>query len=137
VVSAPTKQLFIIFFEVEMTKHTPGPWNVGKSNGNKMTVICLDPEQSAGTAIAFTVSRDKRSLEQCEADARLIAAAPELLEELEKYVKACDLCDGYGIIEYQPSGIDGYLPTGDANFVTEDCPRCAKASAVIAKAKGE
>jgi hypothetical protein len=64
-------------------KHTPGPWFVGKSNGNLRTVICTDPERSSTTALAFTVSREGRSFEQCEADASVMAASAEMYELLK------------------------------------------------------
>lgn len=54
----------------------------------------------------------------------------ELEAGLAEVVKNCEFCDD-GFIEYQPSGIDGYLPTGDANFVTEPCPNCSAARALL------
>jgi hypothetical protein len=59
--------------------HTPGPWRVGNlktSEFGKCYVYGKD-----GVLTADCVSR-KRGLE-CEANARLIAAAPSLLEALE------------------------------------------------------
>lgn len=67
---------------------------------------------------------------------KMKANAPLMFAALEKIVKECDYCEE-GFIEYQPSGIDGYLPTGDANFVTEPCFYCRYAREVISKVKGE
>jgi hypothetical protein len=67
-----------------MSKHTPGPWTANKptqSNGRA--------EVHAGpmlVAQAFNWMLDAEGDEQCWADARLIAAAPELLEALRLVV---------------------------------------------------
>lgn len=102
-----------------MNKHTPYPWHI--RNGNE-----------------FYIYRETQTIASVEkeADAKLIAAAPEMFTALEQIIKECDYCED-GFIEYQPSGIDGYLPTGDANFVTEPCFYCASARAAIAKATGK
>lgn len=58
------------------TKHTPGPWMVaGQGDGNKQLPISAD-----GKIIAAV--RDQGSF----SDARLIAAAPDLLEALKTLV---------------------------------------------------
>lgn len=97
-----------------MSKHTPGPWRI---NGNNMfRWIVADSE-------VFTHSGDvNRSAYGgnmvCEsvhkANARLIAAAPELLEALKEIV---DAADGAGWEQLDPS--------------------FKKARAAIAKATGE
>ena len=54
-----------------VARHTPGPWTVEKGN-----VGSLHP--------LFVVAPDRDGLRPwCDADARLIAAAPELLEALD------------------------------------------------------
>jgi hypothetical protein len=56
------------------TKHTPGPWKVvPPAHGHPTEYLCveLDAEQMYGT------------VEMLPADARLIAAAPDLLEALQ------------------------------------------------------
>ena len=121
-------------------KHTPGPWHIDE---NYHTSINNGPANLPHKHIAmvnFFNSRnplDRVNEEEHQANVYLIAAAPELLEELEKVVNGCEICDGFGVVEYQLSGIDGYLPTGDANFVTKDCPHCSSTRVIIAKAKGE
>ena len=63
-------------------KHTPGPWNVGGHwqddedtiySGTMALARALKSREHVGTPI-----------EQFDANARLIAAAPDLLQELEK-----------------------------------------------------
>ena len=64
-----------------MSKHTPGPWTA-----NKPTRDNGRAEIHAGcmlVAQAFNWMLDAEGDEQCWADARLIAAAPELLEALK------------------------------------------------------
>ena len=68
------------------TKHTPGPWRL--STSNPLAVNTSSAEMAIG--IATTHGTDDSnyssffpSLEQAEANARLIAAAPELLDALQ------------------------------------------------------
>lgn len=58
--------------------HTPGPWKAVPCNeaGNINDIVNADGYRAAGT---FGRTKDEQ-----EANARLIAAAPELLEELSK-----------------------------------------------------
>ena len=62
-------------------QHTPGPWSaVSYINGK----IALEDDQGLGTiALVDTVHTIKDPREQ-EANARLIASAPDLLAELER-----------------------------------------------------
>lgn len=57
------------------TKHTPGPWGIIWTNGT----IVIDAN-GGKTDIAHVVNRVNRDI--TEANARLIAAAPELLSAL-------------------------------------------------------
>ena len=53
------------------TNHTPGPWTVGRCSWNEDGNVCYELE----------------GIKQgCASDARLIAAAPELLEALKRLV---------------------------------------------------
>ena len=54
-------------------KHTPGPWNVGKTTMDRL--IYADSEHAFDLAIV----RNGGSDEETEANAALIAAAPDLL----------------------------------------------------------
>lgn len=56
-----------------MSKHTPGPWHTG--NGNATRIIYA----ADGYAVADAKAYHGVPIAQCEANAALIAAAPELL----------------------------------------------------------
>ena len=90
-----------------MTKHTPGPWHIGMKPGP----IIYGPlgEQVAVPTALFL------GAEEARVNARLIAAAPELLEALKGLVS---------IVE------DEYPPT---DFRHQEA---MKAKAIIAKAEG-
>ena len=63
--------------------HTPGPWNV-RDKGKSFPFIETDDENQ------LTIAHILSSLDQ-QADANLIAAAPEMLEALEAVVDAMQL----------------------------------------------
>jgi hypothetical protein len=94
-----------------MNKFTPGPWNQGDGSissqrlvyGGKYNVLIASTENNSV------------SLSKGKANARLIAAAPDLLEALEEIM-------------------DGYLYGCDMETKRENI---AKARAAIARAKGE
>jgi len=54
-------------------KHTPGPWETSSNASGELDICCPD----AGDMIA-----DLSGCDNADANARLIAAAPELLEAL-------------------------------------------------------
>ena len=74
-------------------KHTPGPWVIAdggpiiadSQNMIAVTLDMFDSNEDLSTWIQTRVTRPER-----EANARLIAAAPELLEALEELVTALD-----------------------------------------------
>lgn len=67
-----------------MSKHTPGSWKANKpTQSNGRAEVHSGPML---VAQAFNWMLDAEGDEQCWADARLIAAAPELLEALMLYV---------------------------------------------------
>ena len=75
-----------------MTTHTPGPWELDQPGG---FVI-----KGCGDEIAFTARTDDfDNALPAEANARLIAAAPTLLLELQKLIERCDGEEGI-----QPDG---------------------------------
>jgi hypothetical protein len=59
----------------ENAKHTPGPWNSERAESSE----CFDVKCECGFFVA-TCHDGVRSESNAEANARLIAAAPELLE---------------------------------------------------------
>lgn len=76
-------------------KHTPGPWTVEDCTGDGLHDICLGyTVQDRGNPILLaTCFFDQDfigpiSLEECNANARLIAAAPKLLEACKAFDEA-------------------------------------------------
>ena len=76
-------------------KHTPGPWNVRDDGMSYVCPIIDAPSVGKGyyASIATVTQRDPHpqhgggiSMATAEANARLIAAAPDLLEALETLV---------------------------------------------------
>ena len=86
-------------------KYTPGPWRIGTPPPNG--------EQTVGTlnGLMVAVATIGAEMEETKANARLIAAAPELLEALQSVLDNC--LDSEGL-----------------------CAAHAKARAAIAKATG-
>ena len=62
-------------------KGTPGPWS-GKDVG-----ICK--QDRVGLQLGFIMTTNTARVEECAANAHLIAAAPELLEALQSVIEAC------------------------------------------------
>lgn len=62
-----------------MAKYTPGPWKVIKS-----------PHGPKYKCVQYGADESYTSLEMLPADARLVAAAPELLEALKAVVSVAD-----------------------------------------------
>lgn len=105
-----------------MIKHTPGPWIAA---GKHIT-------QDDGGVVAYTTAYAKPTPRQV-ADARLIAAAPELLGELRKarefiHMDRVSLADAH-------NGPDG-LDEDSAAAVAEYDEALARIDAAIAKASG-
>lgn len=112
-----------------MSKHTPGPWEVtndinvfsalGADSGDGHKAHSTDGWQVADCSEGLTFvdgGMVELGYDVKKANARLIAAAPDLLEALE-YMLNC---------QYD------YDPRRQA-----DCDMCAKARAAISKARGE
>lgn len=93
------------------TKHTPGPWNGPNFNGHYWDIF-PNTESRGGNISVF---RSGMTDEEVEANANLIASAPELLDALEYCIAMFD----EGVPEYEWDSIK------------------QNARAAIAKAKGE
>jgi hypothetical protein len=102
--------------EMSGYKHTPGPWAIEQCGENTIKVFKATDKKRG--RIATIKTKDSSWLELDEADAKLIASAPELLEALE-------LC--LGTFEHMPEKIGG----------TSSTAAVRKARLAIAKAKGE
>lgn len=68
--------------------HTPGPWRV--NNGGRSRLPHIRAADGSYVMDAAPRGSRARSCVRQEADARLIAAAPELLSALRSLVRACD-----------------------------------------------
>ena len=101
-------------------KHTPGPWNIGSSDlpVSRMSIHCKGHKDSCHSTVALMVSRGAIGISPDEefANARLIAAAPELLEALE---------DCVAVMDRELAGLKAIQP------------ELSSARAAIAKATGE
>lgn len=99
--------------------HTPGPW---------VKVHGAVVEVETRKLIADTRRADNLPREVQDANARLIAAAPELLAMAKQYASECGECNGTGrdvtITESGEYGLD------------VDCEACADIRALITKAEG-
>lgn len=104
-----------------MQGHTHGRWYV---DGHEIKVLRPEREQ-LGAGAAETVCTMESSLPPAEtvANARLMSAAPELLEALEKLERVLD-------------GPIGDILTGDAMAETGAYAALTTARAAIARAKG-
>jgi hypothetical protein len=100
-----------------MSRHTAGPWEATDLTtiGKTLTGCPLILDASGNRITVVEFSPIIKDFEELQANARLIAAAPELLEALESAI---------GILR-------GHQET------PEKIERYTKATAVIAKAKGE
>lgn len=99
-----------------MTKHTPGPWKVSKLDGR--TINGKAYRNLEGNLVTPAIASIKERTGETEANARLISAAPELLEAL-KWLNA----------EFECRDDD----FGGALFTRNDFERVRRA---IAKAEG-
>lgn len=93
-------------------KHTPGPWEVVVVGNGE---VLIEREKGHALSLGFLVSK---------ADARLIAAAPELLEALQEAVNELEFL--YSVHE-----------TVDKKLQSQDALVLKRLQAAIAKAMGE
>ena len=63
-------------------KHTPGPWLIQQGDEWADGIVTLHGHNEDGTPMYWTVASYNRRRDEAEANARLIAAAPELLGAL-------------------------------------------------------
>jgi hypothetical protein len=109
--------------------HTPGPWRVEEC-GSHYQVECSAPEMSATVAVIMARNPSLTG----RADARLIAAAPELLEAL---VWATNMAEA--LINLATEAIEARKVSGDPDdeeMMDYHEAQLAKARAAIAKARG-
>ncbi|MEO0796641.1 MAG: hypothetical protein AAFX93_15840 [Verrucomicrobiota bacterium] len=98
----------------EKTKHTPGPWEFGRIRDVKFPEWYIGSSAADVAQISILMDASRTDQEHI-ANARLIAAAPDLLEALECLL--ADTCQ------------EGYYSQADSDSVIN-------AKAAIAKVKG-
>jgi len=111
----------------EVVKHTPGPWTY-RDEANREEVWIGVPGRSIGMMVIATVQygfTPPANLEQ-QANARLIAAAPDMLLKLRELAAECVECSGTGKEIRYLSGIQHEV----------SCRECDDIRKVIAKAEG-
>lgn len=100
-------------------RFTPGPYHVAGS-GPKLRSI----KSASGRTIAYVLFSERRASE-CEATARLLAAAPDLVLEVRSLLVACPCGQHTQGIERMGRAKRAY-----------GCERCAAAVAALAKVEG-
>lgn len=98
-------------------KHTPGPWHILRSTYAAKQHHAVEVNDKSGQTVAYSLNFVARFKDEGEANAHLIAAAPELLEALE---------------EATESECRSWCEQGGPHR-----PSCDKRRALIAKARGE
>ena len=111
---------------IEQLTHTPGPWSV-KGSRHLIRRIHAGAEASIDTEVACIFAHEKRNT---EADARLIAAAPELLAALKKAVDIIRSFHDLGVYSRNKADDD------QAWARYEQYPEMQQINAAIAKAEG-
>lgn len=117
-----------------MSKHTPGPWELGSGHGGRGLIFPVGLQYPVASTTGFYLA-DGQGL----SNARLIAAAPELLEalgELTKFVatEVLESCNGSKCRERWCAGCCGEEAAEQA--ANEASRALASARAAIAKARG-
>lgn len=121
------------------SKHTPGPWKVTHPKSGRVQI-----SHSRGGMVGHApqICAMWRSSDVTEANARLIAAAPELLEKLQQLLSAYEQADhraGYCCcgddMERHGDPMDcGHTPADAGEYAADNVIRDVKA--LIAKATG-
>ncbi|MFA5187055.1 MAG: hypothetical protein WC551_11285 [Patescibacteria group bacterium] len=102
-----------------MSGHTPGPW---RRIQNHILSIDANVAMTLSEGMSASKVEHRISKEEAEANAHLIAAAPDMLEALlDLLQRHCNLCVAYH---------------GENLESCRACPSVNLARAVIAKAKG-
>ena len=88
-----------------MSKHTPGPWEVFEREPDKNYLRVRGPlgRRFKVANVINTKQPDEREWAETEANAKLIAAAPQMLEALQT---AFDLLQEYQGMYQHPDNID-------------------------------
>lgn len=66
------------------TKHTSGPWTVSDNTATPYGQLMVESENHGAVALCYTVERGETSAPlECIANARLVSAAPDMLDVLQ------------------------------------------------------
>ena len=89
----------------QFTGHTPGPWVAGRrpEHGHAAWV-----DDSTEDIICTVANKPKGKMAECDANARLIAAAPDLLAEVERLRSFVEIARKvpYSHLIFVPGGYD-------------------------------
>ena len=104
------------------SKYTPGPWTI---EPNPREIDIAPAFQNTLQVIAFAGTEDEEFIAELshEANARLIAAAPETKEQRDELLEACK-----ELLDYMEKEHDSF---GDMIYFSKEV--CAKARDAIAK----
>ena len=105
-----------------MSDYTPGPWEI-EGHYHFGYKWISGPEHSQLAQVVWCMEYEDRS-PSCEANAHLIAAAPELLEALEYYAEKVADLNRYGVMI-------------ETSFRELELDLGSKAEAAIEKARGQ
>ena len=97
----------------EKTMHTPGPWFLGKIDREAGTIAvdCIDKD---GDEALMCILETADGIDpEDEADARLIAAAPELLDALKRVTEQLDEAYGETYVVRQARAVIAKATGGD------------------------
>ncbi|MDB6104092.1 MAG: hypothetical protein JWO52_4091 [Gammaproteobacteria bacterium] len=113
--------------------HTPGPWAVYNDHPTEPGIHYIRTSPALYHGEVAVIYSD----EKADANARLIAAAPDLLALAHQYASECSNCGGKGVVTRQYGG-DGY---GDrcaalADADDQPCDECEDIRKVIDAAEG-
>lgn len=75
-----------------MSKHTPGPWSSSKRDDAVFVPLKSIDCERIGFCICFVNTDNKSINDEAKANARLIAAAPELLEAADNALNTLIAC---------------------------------------------
>lgn len=104
----------------QVSKHTKGPWVVVPYGDGDSLVVCSDEEGNWRIAFMATTAGSREERIEIRANARLIAAAPDLLEALEDLLSSLEI-----------TWRNGFVAVEDVAKEIEN------ARTALAKAKGE
>lgn len=116
----------------ERASHTPAPW-IAEINDVLGMIVYAKPCQSMIAALNATGAEGAAydaDVERQAANARLIAAAPDLLALAKKLAGECAECEGSG------ESTVNYPDGTQSSTADPPCPDCADIRKVIAKAEG-